>query len=169
MRAALALGAGAALLAIALAIQAPATLLDQRVAVLTGGRLRIAHAEGTIWNGAGEAILLPSGVRWPLAWRMDGWPLLSGELRGSLASGPEAVRRGAFSVGHGDFELHDIALTLPAEAMLRPSDTPSPLALAGGSVELRVDELRKLGDTIKGHVVAAWRDASLPGPRANSR
>src|SRR5881296_2548201 len=99
MRIAIALGVGAALLAIALAIQAPATLLDQRVAALTGGRLRIANTQGTVWNGDGEVVLLPSGAHCPLAWRIDAGSLVAGELRGSIASGQEAVRRGAFSLG----------------------------------------------------------------------
>ena len=169
MRIAVALGASAALLAIALAIQAPATLLDQRVAAMTGGRLRITNTEGTVWNGAGELVLLPSGARWPLAWHIDAGSLVSGELRGSMAGGQEAVRCGAFSLGHGDFALRDIAAALPAEALLRAGDAPSALASAGGRIELQVDELAKLGDTLKGHLVATWRSASLPALRPNIR
>ena len=47
MRAWLVIGAGAVLLAAAVAIEAPATLLDRRVAELTDGRVRIGAATGS--------------------------------------------------------------------------------------------------------------------------
>ena len=68
MRVALAILAGAVLLAIALAIGAPASLLDARVAAASDGRLRIADAEGTLWNGSGQLLLVPGGTRRALAW-----------------------------------------------------------------------------------------------------
>ena len=87
MRPWLVIGAGAILLAAALIIEAPATLLDRRVADLTDGRIRIAAATGTVWRGAGELTLLPDGVRIPIAWRLEPMPLLRGVLAGSSWEG----------------------------------------------------------------------------------
>ena len=66
MRGWLVIGAGAILLVAALAIKAPASLLDRRVADLTDGRIRVVAATGTMWNGSGELVLLPDGARIPI-------------------------------------------------------------------------------------------------------
>src|SRR5207237_8146199 len=91
MRRGLAFAAAALLFVIALAIAAPASLVDGRLAAATDGRLRITEASGARGNGSGELVLLPSGTRWPVAWRVDAWPLVFGELRGTIATdGPTA-------------------------------------------------------------------------------
>src|SRR2546421_129634 len=71
LRPALAFAAGALLLAIALLIIAPAALLDARINMLSDGRLRIANATGTLWQGSGELVLLPAGARQAFFWRLD--------------------------------------------------------------------------------------------------
>ena len=39
--------------ALALAALAPATLIDARLERASGGRLRLAEAQGSLWSGAG--------------------------------------------------------------------------------------------------------------------
>ena len=61
MRSWLVVAAAACLLAAALAVEAPAALLDRQLDTLTQGRLRVADATGTIWRGSGTLIVLPYG------------------------------------------------------------------------------------------------------------
>jgi hypothetical protein len=109
MRGWLVIGAGAILLAAALAIEAPASLVDRRVADLTDGRIRIAAATGTVWNGSGELALLPDGARIPIAWRLEPIRLLRGGLAGSLTAG-DATRPATFTV---EREFHRARQPLP--------------------------------------------------------
>ena len=99
MKVALAIAAALLLLAIAVAATAPATLVDARVSALSGGRLRIADAAGTLWNGSGDLVVLPRGTRRAMAWHVDAWPLLVGELRGTLRTGGNEALPAEFSVG----------------------------------------------------------------------
>ena len=71
MRPAFAFAAGAVLLAITLLIIAPGALLDARINTLSDGRLRIANATGTLWQGSGELVLMPAGPRQTFFWRLD--------------------------------------------------------------------------------------------------
>lgn len=161
MRGWLAIGAGAVLLAVALAIQAPAALLDHRVAALTDGRIRIAAATGSLWRGAGELTLLPEGVRIPIAWRLEPMPLLRGEVAGSLTAA-DANRPATFTAAHEDFSVHDFAIALPAAAVLRTAGAPSALTDAGGTLALEVADLVRRGDRLEGRADLRWKDAALP-------
>src|SRR5207302_5496402 len=131
---AVAVGAAASLLALALVIEAPATLVDGRVEALSSGRVRVANATGTIWNGSGEISLPAAGVRIPVAWSIDAVPVLWGELRGTISQsgGPPA----AFDLGRDRYVLRNLALALPAESVLRATDSPPSMAGAGGAIEM---------------------------------
>src|SRR5512144_1519638 len=69
----------ALVLAVEIVWLAPATLVDTRLQQASAGTLRLAQTEGTIWHARG--ILTSGGTRLPLAWNLDFWPLLGGELR----------------------------------------------------------------------------------------
>jgi general secretion pathway protein N len=163
MRGWLLIGAGAILLAAALAIEAPASLVDSRVADLTDGRIRIAAATGTVWNGSGELALLPDGARIPIAWRLEPIPLLRGGLAGSLTAG-DATRPATFTVEREDFIVHDFAIALPAASVLRTAGVPDALTNAGGTLVLDVADLARRGDRLEGRADLKWTDAALPAP-----
>ncbi len=169
MRASIAVVAGALLLAIALAITAPASLLDARLAALSDGRLRIADAEGTLWNGSGELLLLPGGTRRPLVWHIDAWPLLRGEIQGTLANEPSAARPAEFAYSHQRAELRRFDFSLPMESVLVSAGVPAALAAAGGSVAAHVERLVQSPDAIDAQLSVQWRAASLPGLRPGAR
>jgi general secretion pathway protein N len=165
----LAIGIGAVLLAAALAIEAPATLLDRRVEALTDGRVRIAAATGSVWHGSAELTLLPDGARIPISWRIDPMPLLRGELGGSLSVAGSS-RPAQFTVGgQGDFAVQDLALTLPAAVALRTAGIPPLLVAAGGTLALDVASFARRGDRLDGRVKLLWQDATWAGPRAGTR
>ena len=168
MRAWLVIGAGAILLAAALIIEAPATLLDGRVADLTDGRVRITAATGTVWRGAGELTLLPDGVRIPIAWRLEPMPLLRGGLAGSLTAG-DANRPATFTVEQQDFVVHDFAIALPATSALRAAGVPDALTNAGGTLQLDAVNLARRGDRLEARANLNWTDAALAAPSTGAR
>ncbi|MCC6195888.1 MAG: type II secretion system protein N, partial [Burkholderiales bacterium] len=67
--------------AAALAWFAPATLVDQRLAQATAGKLRLADAAGTVWNGRGIVADSSGRLGIPVAWRASPTALLRGVVR----------------------------------------------------------------------------------------
>jgi hypothetical protein len=168
MRAWLVIGAGATLLAAALIIEAPASLLDRRVADLTDGRIRITAASGTVWRGAGELTLLPDSVSIPIAWRLEPMPLLRGGLAGSLTAG-DANRPATFTVEQEDFIVHDFAIALPATSVLRTAGVPDALTNASGTLTLDAADLARRGDRLEARVNLRWTNAALAAPLTGTR
>lgn len=169
MRPLIAVGVGAALLLLALAMKLPATLIDARLEAASAGHLRLTGATGTVWNGSGELRLLPGISAAQVSWHVDAWPLLSGELRGTLGTEDRASPRASFTIAGGDLSLRDVALTLPADALLRAAGAPASLVPAGGVFDLRADALALHGSDFEGRAVLRWDGASLPGPRPDAR
>jgi len=171
MRAWLVVAAGALLLLTAVAVKAPAALADRQLDALTKGRLRIADAAGTLWNGAGALVLLPNGARIPVVWHLDAMPLLRSRLSGTLGhdSTQSAQSQSTFDVGSDDFAVRELAVALPAEALLRVSDAPAMVTGAGGMVELRSDAFTMHRGVFEGNFVVRWQGASLPGPQPELR
>jgi len=167
MRTGIALGAGVLFLALALAIGAPATLADARLNSLSGGRLRLVDARGTLWNGSGALWLPPGFATARIDWHIDAWPLLWGELHGSFRGESAAEPRGSFALGSGGFALRDVVLALPADVLLRA--VAEPLAAGGGTIGLRIDALTWRGNAVDGRVAVRWDSASLPGPKPEAR
>ncbi|HUH93015.1 MAG TPA: type II secretion system protein N [Casimicrobiaceae bacterium] len=169
MRVLLAIAAAIALLAIALAVTAPASLVDQRLQALSGGRLRLAGASGTLWSGTGELVLLPRGTRRSVAWQLEAWPLARGELRGSVAIDAADAPRAEFVYGPHNVALRRLDLALPMESVLEASGVPGALVGAGGSLALHVERFVQRAEAIDADAVLQWRDASLPSPRPGVR
>ncbi|MEO8739503.1 MAG: type II secretion system protein N [Casimicrobiaceae bacterium] len=168
MRAAIAIVAGFGLLLLGLVVTAPATLIDGRLEAVTAGRVRLANATGTLWNGAGTVHVQPSGGRIDVGWHVEAMPLLWGELRGALLSSDDASPRATFAVSRGALDLRDIAASVPAETLLRAFGAPA-LVSAGGNVSLRSPALGKSGDLITGQVALRWDDAMLAVPGTGLR
>lgn len=168
MRGWLAIGAGALLLAAGLVIEAPATLVDGRVAELTDGRIRITAATGSVWRGSGDLTILPDVIRVPISWRVEPTALLRGELAGFLTVA-DADRKGRFSVAHDDFSVHDFAIALPAAAVLRAAGAPAPLTLAEGTLTLDLADLGRRGDRLQARGDLRWKDAAFAAPPTGLR
>jgi len=169
MRTWVAVGACVLFFALALAMEAPATLIDSRIATLSSGRVRLLDATGTVWNGSGALWFAPGYALPRSEWHLDAWPLLAGELRGSLAGEHGAEPRASFAVGGGSFALRDAAVSVPADALLRAAGVSEVLAAAGGLVGVRTGALSLRGDAIDGRVAMRWDGASLSGPRPEVR
>jgi general secretion pathway protein N len=168
VRAAIAIIAGVSLLLLGLAVTAPATLIDGRLEAATAGRVRLADATGTLWNGAGTLRVQPSGGRVGIAWRVAAMPLLWGEVRGALVSSDDASPKASFALSRNSLDLRDVVVSVPAEALLRAFGAPA-LVSAGGSVSLRSPSLVKSDDAIVGQVALRWDDALLSVPGTGLR
>jgi hypothetical protein len=169
MRSLLVVAAAACLLAAAVAIEAPATLVDRQLDSLTGGRMRVADATGTIWSGSGALILLPYAARVPVQWHIDALPLLRSRLSGTLARDATESSPSTFDLGSDDLALRRFAVAFPAEALLRAADAPAAVTGAGGTVDLRADAFAMRRGLFEGAFIARWQGASLPGPRPEVR
>jgi len=169
MRSLLVVAAAACMLAAAVAVEAPATLVDRQLDSLTGGRMRVADAAGTIWNGSGALILLPYAARVPVQWHIDTRPLLRSRLSGTLASDAAASSQATFDLGSDDFAVRRFAIAFPAEALLRATAAPAAVTAAAGIVDLRADAFAMRRGLFEGGFIARWQGASLPGPRPEVR
>lgn len=169
MKTLLAVAVAIVLLAAALAITAPASLLDARLEALTAGRLRLADASGTLWNGTGELVLMPRGTRRAVDWHLAAWPLALGELRGTVAIDDATAPRAAFVYGPRNVTLRGLDLALPMESVLEASGVPGALVGAGGSLTVHVERFVQSAQAIDADAVLHWRDASLPSPRPGVR
>jgi general secretion pathway protein N len=169
MRRAVLFVAGAALFLLALVVTAPASLVDGRLNALSAGRLRMANASGTLWNGAGEVRVPPGNAGVPVSWHIDALPLLWGELRGTLAGSDDTAPAASFSLSAREVSLRNVGLALPAGALLRAAGAPVALATAGGNVGLRISELNRRGDRIEGQVALRWDQATLQAASIGAR
>jgi general secretion pathway protein N len=151
---------GASLLLLALSIMAPAALLDGRLDALSAGKLRLSNASGTLWNGAGDVRVLPGNTRMSVAWHVDAWPLLRGELRGTL-SVLDAAAPASFTLSRSEKVLRNVTLALPAGVLLSAAGVPVALATAGGNVSLRIGELTWRDDRVDGQLALRWDQATL--------
>jgi hypothetical protein len=145
--------------AIAVAWLAPAALLDPRIAGATGNMVRLAEADGTVWDGRGS--LVAGTTRIPIAWRVECWPLLRGVLRVQLVSGTGApTPRATIVVGTATLALLDIDVTLPAEVF---AATLSPYAVVSvaGEISLTADDIEWKPDSSRGEARVIWHAARI--------
>jgi hypothetical protein len=117
-----------------------------------------------VWNGTGDLVLLPRGTRRSLAWHIDAWPLLAGELRGTMALDSNAAQPAAFAYSHGRAELRGVDADLPMETLLQSAGVPAALSGAGGSLVAHIEQFIRTPDAVDADLVLQWQDASLPAP-----
>jgi general secretion pathway protein N len=156
-----ALAAAVAIMAVALA---PASIADGRLAQLTHGGLRLSDTEGTVWNARG--VLVAGATQIPVAWRIDAWPLLRGELRVHLASEAapnDGAPRADIVLRGGTLELRDVNLTLPA-ALLNAAAGPAAGWAIGGEINLSAATLEWAPPANRGSARVVWRSARLLPP-----
>jgi general secretion pathway protein N len=150
-----------ALLLLAVAILAPASLLDRRIVAATGGKVRLVDATGTVWNGRG-ALADQSGTwRSPVAWTVAWTALAKGTL--AVAFEPAAgatTPRGTLDATSTGFSLHDAAIEFPARALAGALPGRAPVAL-GGTVTLTAGAFAWDGPRGSGALDVRWRDARL--------
>lgn len=150
------------------AILAPAQWLAALVHGTTGGRVQLAEARGTLWNGQATLVLAPSAdpgtlrasLPETLSWRLSPWALLVGRLDLTLAhpsalSQPLAVHA---RLG-GGVQVGPATLRLPASLLIglgAPWNTVRP----GGVLSITWDRLSIEAGRMQGNWSAEWQFAS---------
>lgn len=126
--------AGALAVIAVLATQAPASFVDVALARATQGRVRLAEASGTVWQGRGRVVLADivevstdrpvtatvPGVVLPgvFGWRLSPWPLLVGVLDARIEH--DSMREPVLLTGRaGELRATPGSLSLPPVALDR--------------------------------------------------
>lgn len=163
MRRALFVAAALLLLAVAVAVWAPASLLSLPVAHATRGNVALTGTEGTVWHGRGT--LVANDARAPIGWSIDPWPLLLGTARIRLEPPPDApaAPRGVIEVRGDDVVLADTRVAFPA-AML--GTNPHAIIRPAGEITLVAQSLAWQPPSARGSATLTWRDARLVIGRA---
>ena len=136
---------------------APASWLDSLAARLTGGRLRLAEATGTVWQGSGRLVWADTGE--------------SAQARRSLA-GVALPGRVHWQIAPAPLFLGLIEATLKLDGMTQPvalQGSWRELRLGNGRLDLPRIELGALGspwNTVRpaGAVMLSWSNVML-GPQ----
>jgi general secretion pathway protein N len=148
-------------LVVALAAFAPATLLDRRLAYATAGKLRLADAEGTVWQGRG--LVVDGGGRFaiPVAWRTSRSQLLRGTLAVELQPvGGTTTPTGLVQLGNDRLSLQSLAVEAPARALA--STLPARgMPVLGGTVTISAPSFASGNGAATGTLAARWRGARL--------
>jgi general secretion pathway protein N len=147
---------------------APAQWAGSAVGRFTAGRIELAEARGTIWNGSATLVLASSGARQgaraslpdPLSWHLSAWPLLTGTVELTLQH-PSALSEPLQVRAHADgrLQLGSATLRLPA-ALLTGLGAPWNTVRPGGILSLRTEGLELEKGRCHGSLSAEWEDAS---------
>lgn len=149
---------------ITLLITAPASLLDRCLQYASQGRLLLANASGTIWNGSAALALRtqdgrPIGLPF-LHWEIAVPSLFAGKIRARLqwdGQPPASATEAIFSFNR--IELHHALLQLPAQVLDEASPVLKP-ARFRGQIQIQCDRLVFSGGGMEGNAVIDWRQAS---------
>jgi len=151
------------LVALAAAVVAflPATLVDGRLAAVTAGKLRVADASGTVWNGRGALTDAAGAWRMPFTWRVSPLDVLRGQREVTLLppAGASAPRGVIGQRGDG-VEVRDLALEFPARALTAFFPTGIVPAL-GGMVSVTSPTMTFAGSQPAGTLDARWTGARI--------
>jgi general secretion pathway protein N len=153
-------GALAVSFLIALATFAPATLLDARLDQASGGRLRLALAQGSLWSGAGWIEVRDAdgtaGIARPVAWRLLPASLLRGRLAVEVSMQDSKPFPVALSLA--GIEIAEAAILMPAAALSLGMPRLSAFGLSG-EVRVNIQQLSIAPGRLEGDATLQWRGA----------
>lgn len=145
------------LLVAAFVALAPASLVDARVATASGGRLRLADADGTLWRGSATLTDASGTWRLPLAWRASLRAALVGAADVEFV--PPGRARGRVAA-NGGIATTDFHLTLPGAALA--AVFPAAIAVTvGGELALDAPTFRFDGRGGDGALMLRWERARV--------
>lgn len=155
------------LLAVALAVQAPAWLLQRTLAERTAGLVGMTDARGTFWNGLAQLTLLgqPTGGRdvelGTVQWNLAGIDWQRRALRVEVIQSPGAAAPATFWLSPGRIDFAG-TLLLPGAALAAAPWTAG--WRFGGEVALESEGLSWIDGSSSGTMVASWGGARLDPP-----
>lgn len=153
----------AVVVAVALALLAPATFVGALLAARTHGEWRIAGASGVWWRGAGTLAASNAALRLPVTWRVDLMALARGALAITL-SNPDHRRIAAVEATRNRTTLRDLDLALPAATIASVAAAyarAAGLAAAGGTLALRSPQITWNRGRLAGSFEARWQRARI--------
>jgi hypothetical protein len=140
---------------------APASLLDSRLARATGGVLRLASTQGTLWHGRG--VVTDADMRLPVEWDVDPWPLFRGVLHMRVRSDAGAESpRAILDLGTDGITLRDADVTVPATAIGRALGDMTAGSI-DGEVNASAASLHLAAGSSSGEARLVWRNARIRG------
>jgi hypothetical protein len=147
----------------AVALFAPAALLDARLDSSTQGHLRLANATGTVWNGRGVVTDAQRTWSLPVGWKVDPLAILRGDrlLTLQAAEGGD-LPRGDIAWRDGTLTVNGVAFTLPATAMNGMLAAADAMAV-GGNVAFDAPRMSWSSNGGDGAATARWSGARLAG------
>ena len=152
---------GLCVYAAALVALAPASLIDARLEHASGGRLRLAEAQGSLWAGSGWIEMREaggrSGVAQRVAWRVLPESLLRARLVAEIRL-ERADKPFSLAISFSRIEIADASVDLPATALGLGVPKLAPFRLTG---EVRVDipRLSMERGRADGDATLRWRAA----------
>lgn len=138
--------------------QLPSTLLGWMLENRTQGMVKLAAADGTVWNGGGQLAVGGQALLEKLRWQWQPRELLQGKLAYRL----EADQGGALlRLGWKKLELQHLDIGLAAGPLGGIDRRLQPFQL-GGRVKLASPGLTVSADRIEGGLTVDWLQASSP-------
>jgi general secretion pathway protein N len=145
---------------LALGVFAPATLLDARLEQASGGRLRLALAQGSLWSGTGWIEVRDAagtaGIARPLAWRLRPASLLRGRLAVEVSM--QDAKPFPVALSLAGIEIADAVILLPAAALSLGMPRLSAFGLSG-EVRVEIPRLSLARGRLDGDATLQWRGA----------
>lgn len=139
----------------------PASLVDGRIASFSQGKLRLADASGTVWEGRGVLTDGAGTWRMPVGWSISKTDVLRGVHVVALKPVDGAASpTGALEAVDGGLRMRDVRIEVPAQALF--SALPiKPLPAFGGVVSLAANDLAWNQKSSSGGFEAHWRGARV--------
>ncbi len=146
---------------LALMVTAPATWADVMLQNVSGGRLQLADAHGSVWAGGGQLLIRDAagriGVARPLAWRLRPAALLRARLVCDVDFGAQS-RSFPVTLSWSRIELADADITLPAVTLGYVAPKLASLELSG-DVHLQIQDIAIRRHNVRGDATLQWRNA----------
>jgi general secretion pathway protein N len=163
-----AVAGGAVAVLVTLAVLAPAQWAAQLLSRASGGRVELAEATGTVWNGSGTLVLASgtgiaqsaSSLPGPLSWHLSAVALLTGTVELTLRHPSALTAPLAVSLyADGRLQMSADTIRLPAE-LLAGLGAPWNTVRPGGIVSVHTDGLQIAHGQGRGSLTIEWESAS---------
>jgi general secretion pathway protein N len=139
----------------------PASLVDGRIASATQGRMRLADAAGTVWDGRGVLTDTAGNWRIPVGWTISKADVLRGARAVALHPvGGAASPSGTVDVVDNGVRVRNLQVEIPAQA-LAGTLPMRPMPTLGGTVTLSASDFAWNDRTKAGALEAHWRGARV--------
>jgi hypothetical protein len=152
--------AGVVVLVAAIAVFAPAALLDLPLAAHTQQRLRLVDATGRWWRGHGVVTSADGTARMPVSWQLDAAAFARGAIAMHVGGVDDAEPRAAVAVAFARTDVRALHARIPA-SFVSAFDRRLQVVALGGSIVVDAPSLSVAGNGIAGAVDAKWANARV--------